>query len=100
MRMAGRGVRREQGRLRRRGDELRGTLGEAHGGPHGQGERLAAIASECSYLADSGITGFMYGAAVSTLARVWIHGEALRLWHNLKTQIGDEGSVRMNPVEC
>lgn len=57
-----------------------------------KGERLAAIASECSYLADSeGITGFMYGAAVSTLARVWIHGEALRLWHNLKTQIGDEG---------
>jgi hypothetical protein len=22
---------------------------------------------------------------------VWKHGEALRLWHNLKTQIRDEG---------
>lgn len=57
-----------------------------------KGERIADIADECSHLADEeGITGFMYGAAVSTLARVWKHGEALRLWHNLKTQIRDEG---------
>ena len=57
-----------------------------------KGERIADIADECSRLADEeGITGFMYGAAVSTLARVWKHGEALRLWHNLKTQIRDEG---------
>ena len=33
----------------------------------------------------------MYGAAVSTLVAVWEHGEALRRWHNLKTQIGNEG---------
>jgi len=57
-----------------------------------KGERIADIADECSHLADEeGITGFMYGAAVSTLAAVWIHGEALRLWHNLKYQIRDEG---------
>lgn len=57
-----------------------------------KGERIADMADECSHLADEeGITGFMYGAAVSTLARVWKHGEALRLWHNLKTQIRDEG---------
>lgn len=38
-----------------------------------------------------GITGFMYGCAVSALAHFWAHGEALRRWHNLDTQIGTEG---------
>lgn len=33
----------------------------------------------------------MYGVAVSTLAKVWKHGEALRMWHNLTTQLRDEG---------
>jgi len=33
----------------------------------------------------------MYGAAVAILSKVWKHGEELRRWHNLKTQIGDEG---------
>lgn len=57
-----------------------------------KGERIADIADECSHLAnEEGITGFMYGCAVSILAQVWIHGEALRLWHNLKTQVRDEG---------
>ena len=57
-----------------------------------KGEKLEAIADECSHLADSeGITGFMYGCAVGILSKVWKHGEALRLWHNLKTQIRDEG---------
>lgn len=40
---------------------------------------------------DEGITGFMYGMAVQILSQIWIHGEALRLWHNLSTQIGNEG---------
>lgn len=40
---------------------------------------------------DEGITGFMYGAAVSILSAWWKHGEDLRQWHNLDTQIGDEG---------
>lgn len=38
-----------------------------------------------------GITGFMYGAAVAMLSRCWEHGEELRRWHNLGTQIGNEG---------
>lgn len=58
----------------------------------GNGEKLADIADDCSHLADlEGITGFMYGCAVSVLAKVWQHGEELRRWHNLKTQIRNEG---------
>jgi len=58
-----------------------------------KGERIADIADDCSHLADNeGITGFMYGCAVGILSKVWQHGEALRLWHNLKTQIRDEGA--------
>lgn len=58
-----------------------------------EGKSLAEIADECSSLADKGfgITGFMYGCAVSALAHCWKHGEELRRWHNLKTQIKDEG---------
>ena len=56
------------------------------------GENLADIAKMTSHEADAdGITGFMYGCAVSILAQVWRHGEALRRWHNLDTQIKDEG---------
>lgn len=53
---------------------------------------LERIAKDTSHEADTeGITGFMYGAAVSMLAGVWGHGEALRRWHNLDIQIGTEG---------
>jgi hypothetical protein len=38
-----------------------------------------------------GITGFQYGCAISILANCWEHGEELRKWHNLSTQIGKEG---------
>lgn len=56
------------------------------------GETVAACAQAACSLADvEGITGFMYGCAVSTLAAVWAHGEELRRWHNLDTQIGNEG---------
>lgn len=56
------------------------------------GASLADCARETSSLADvDGITGFMYGAAVHILAQCWIHGDALRRWHNLDTQIGTEG---------
>jgi hypothetical protein len=41
--------------------------------------------------ADMGISGFMYGCAVSALAAYWEHGEELRRWHNIDTQIGTEG---------
>jgi len=53
---------------------------------------IAANADDCSHVADDeGITGFMYGAAVTMLSHCWIYGEELRRWHNLKTQLGDEG---------
>lgn len=56
------------------------------------GAKLEDIAETCSRAADDeGITGFMYGAAVSILSQAWQHGEALRRWHNLATQIGNEG---------
>ena len=43
-------------------------------------------------LSHYGISGFQYGCVVSTLAGVWEHGEALRRWHNIDTQIGTEGA--------
>lgn len=53
---------------------------------------LVDNADRLSHEADTeGITGFMYGCAVSGLAHFWVHGEELRRWHNLKTQIKDEG---------
>jgi len=56
------------------------------------GASLNDVADACSRAADDeGITGFMYGCAVSTLSHAWIHGEDLRRWHNLKMQIGTEG---------
>ncbi len=62
------------------------------------GETLEAVAESTSHEADTeGITGFMYGAAVSTLSQCWAHGEQLRRWHNLDTQIGTEGE-RANEI--
>jgi len=56
------------------------------------GGNLEDIAKDASHAADTdGITGFMYGAAVATLSNTWEHGEQLRVWHNLDTQIKDEG---------
>ena len=57
-----------------------------------QGEALESIAKETSYEADTeAITGFMYGMAVAILSQYWKHGEELRRWHNLDSQIADEG---------
>lgn len=57
-----------------------------------QGEKLADIAKDTSHEANvEGITGFMYGCAVLILSQVWAHGEELRQWHNLDTQVKDEG---------
>lgn len=56
------------------------------------GARLEDVADRASHEADTdGITGFMYGCAVGALACFWRDGEELRRWHNLKTQIGNEG---------
>lgn len=53
---------------------------------------VASIAKEMSHEADDdGITGFMYGVSVFMLSKCWARGEELRRWHNLDTQIGDEG---------
>jgi len=59
-----------------------------------KGAKLEDIAKHTSHDIDTeGITGFMYGAAVSMLSQCWEHGEALRRWNNLDTQIGDEGEA-------
>lgn len=56
------------------------------------GETVEACAKQASHDADpDGITGFMYGCAVSILSSCWKHGEELRRWHNIDTQIGNEG---------
>lgn len=56
------------------------------------GKELIDIAKSTSHDADTdGITGFMYGAAVGILSQCWKHGEELRVWHNIDTQIGTEG---------
>jgi len=47
------------------------------------GDTIAACAEVHCHDADTeGITGFMYGAAVSILAQLWEHGDELRKWHN------------------
>jgi hypothetical protein len=57
-----------------------------------KGKTIAECADKASSLADNeGITGFMYGCAVSILSKVWIHGEDLRRWSNRRLQIGNEG---------
>lgn len=69
------------------------------------GKTLAECADAAVSLTDDdGITGFMYGAAVSTLAQVWVHGEELRRWHNRqymseeKAQAADESGGTVNPA--
>jgi len=57
-----------------------------------EGKKLEEVAESTSHTADTdGISGFMHFAAVSVLSKVWEYGEQLRLWHNLKTQIRNEG---------
>ncbi len=56
------------------------------------GESLKKIAKRASHEADiNGISGAMYGCAVSFLATCWERGDELRRWHNLDCQIGTEG---------
>lgn len=57
-----------------------------------KGKKIADVAKKLSHEVDyEGITGFMYGCAVAFLAKFWKHGEELRRWHNLDTQLGVEG---------
>lgn len=63
------------------------------------GPTAAAIAmfKKRSDQADTeGITGFMYGCAVSILSDCWEYGEILRKWHNKK--YGYEGDGVVNPA--
>ena len=58
------------------------------------GGNVADVAKQASHDADTdGITGFMYGCAVSTLSETWKFGEELRRWHNLDSQIHHEGEA-------
>ena len=58
---------------------------------------MIAHAEKCSHDADTdGITGFMYGAAVSILSNHWKYGELLRKWHN--KEYGHEGDGVVNPA--
>jgi len=62
-----------------------------------KGKSLAEVAEETSHKADTeGITGFMYGCAVSILSDVWVYGEELRVWHNKK--YGHAGAGVVNPA--
>lgn len=61
------------------------------------GITVAHVAKQASHDADiEGITGFMYGAAVSILSKCWKHGEELRRWHNGEYNHTGDGVV--NPA--
>lgn len=61
------------------------------------GKPLIEIAGPTSFqLGYLGITGFMYGCAVSMLSACWIHGEELRKWHN--KEWNHEGDGVVNPA--
>ena len=59
-----------------------------------QGKKLEDIADVTSHeMGFMGITGFMYGAAVSILSQCWVHGESLRKWHNKEYNHDGDGVV-------
>lgn len=61
------------------------------------GNNLYNIAEETSHEADTdGITGFMYGCAVSLLSQLWIYGDDLRKWHNGEYLYDGDGVI--NPA--
>lgn len=60
-------------------------------------EAIALHAEDLSHEADTeGITGFMYGCAVSILSDCWKYGDILRKWHN--KEYGYEGDGVVNPA--
>lgn len=61
------------------------------------GEQVKDIAEKTSHeMHFLGISGFMYGAAVSILSQYWKHGEELRKWHN--KEYGHDGEGVVNPA--
>lgn len=64
-----------------------------------QGAQLRDVAEATSHEADiDGITGFMYGCAVSALAHFWIHGDELRVWHNGQYGVSADAKGTVNPA--
>lgn len=62
-----------------------------------QDKKVADVWDRSSHSADIyGITGFMYGCAVSILSSVWKYGEELRMQHNSK--YNHEGDGVVNPA--
>ena len=61
------------------------------------GKKLIECAEPTSFqLGFLGITGFMYGAAVTILSKCWKYGEDLRKWHN--KEYNHEGDGIVNPA--
>ena len=66
---------------------------------------LGEFASQSSHVADNtprmGISGFMYGAAVSVLYQAWRYGDVLRRWSNNdlgRSDLNDSGDGVANPA--
>lgn len=60
-------------------------------------ETIMNVAEITSKEADiEGITGYMYGAAVSILAQCWEYGDTLKKWHNKQYNYNGDGVV--NPA--
>jgi len=63
------------------------------------GKAVKDIAGETSSQADTvGLTGFMYGAAVSVLSACWLYGEDLRKWHNKEYGVSEDETGVVNPA--
>lgn len=61
------------------------------------GNKLEDVAEKTSHeIGFLGITGYMYGAAVSILSHCWLYGERLRKWHNKVYH--HEGDGVVNPA--
>lgn len=61
------------------------------------GKELKDVAEKTSNeMGFLGVTGFMYGAAVSILSQCWKYGEELRKWHN--KEYSHEGEGVVNPA--
>ena len=62
-------------------------------------KNVAQIADNASHASDvEGITGFMYGCAVSVLSQCWKYGDELRRWHNKKWGREDVVDGVVNPA--
>jgi hypothetical protein len=54
-------------------------------------DEFGVMAGKTGNEADTdGITGYMYGAAVSALAHFWEYGDRLRRWHNNRFGVTEE----------